>query len=69
MAAAGVVANLQPQFVVTDAAWVELRLPRSLLDTSYPTASLLAAGIPIAGGSDSPVEAPAPENILGNVVY
>lgn len=60
MADQGVVANIQPQFVTTDSAWVEARLDPSLLASSYAWKTLLMAGIKCAGGSDAPVEFPDP---------
>ncbi len=60
MVAAGVVADVQPQFVLTDSAWVDRRLPAPLLPFAYAWRTLLARGIVCAGGSDSPIELPAP---------
>lgn len=60
MVAAGVVADVQPQFVLTDSAWVDRRLPAPLLPFAYAWRTLLARGIVCAGGSDSPIEVPAP---------
>lgn len=55
-ARAGVVADIQPKFVGTDLHWAERRLGRDRLRWSYAWRSLLEAGVPCAGGSDSPVE-------------
>ena len=60
MARLGVVANVQPSFVPTDARFVERRLPAAVHPTSYCWRSLLAAGVWCAGGSDAPVELPRP---------
>jgi len=60
MAALGVVANVQPSFVPTDAHWVSARLAAPLRRTSYAWRSLLRAGVWVAGGSDAPVELPRP---------
>ena len=60
MAALGVVANIQPSFVPTDARFVSQRLAASVHRTSYAWRSLLAAGVWCAGGSDAPVELPWP---------
>ena len=60
MAALGVVANIQPSFVATDARFVSQRLAASVHRTSYCWRSLLAAGVWCAGGSDAPVELPWP---------
>ncbi|CAH1795169.1 unnamed protein product [Owenia fusiformis] len=56
----GVVANIQPQFVNTDGAWLNDRLAGSLLEYSYVWKTLLENGIHVAGGSDAPVESPEP---------
>jgi predicted amidohydrolase YtcJ len=60
MAVLGVVANIQPSFVPTDARFVSQRLAASVHRTSYAWRSLLAAGVWCAGGSDAPVELPWP---------
>ena len=60
MATLGVVANIQPSFVPTDARFVSQRLAASVHRTSYAWRSLLAAGVWCAGGSDAPVELPWP---------
>ena len=59
-AARNVVANIQPQFLTTDARWLNDRLPPPLLTHAYAWRSLLAAGVHCAGGSDSPIEEPSP---------
>ena len=56
----GVVANIQPQFVRTDAAWARRRLGPTALAHAYAWKSLLEAGVACAGGSDAPVETPEP---------
>eukprot|EP00455_Lapot_gusevi_P002305 TRINITY_DN10904_c0_g1_i1.p1 TRINITY_DN10904_c0_g1~~TRINITY_DN10904_c0_g1_i1.p1 ORF type:complete len:154 (-),score=28.34 TRINITY_DN10904_c0_g1_i1:71-532(-) len=60
MAEIGVVGNIQPQFLKTDSAWLEKRLPPSLLEFSYVWRTLLERGIVCAGGSDAPIEFPSP---------
>ena len=54
------IANIQPQFVVTDAPFARTRLPARIQEHAYVWKTLLDAGIPCAGGSDAPVEVPAP---------
>merc|ERR1711920_1179289 len=58
----GVVASIQPQFATSDAAIAPLRLgansPR--FHSSYVWKTMRQAGIPLAGGSDAPVEVPDP---------
>jgi predicted amidohydrolase YtcJ len=60
MQAMGVVADVQPQFVMTDSAWVDKRLPPQLLSYAYAWKTLMSRGIVCAGGSDSPIESPFP---------
>jgi len=60
IAANGVIANVQPSFVPTDAAWINARLEKSKLPWSYCWKTLLLAGAQVSGGSDSPVESCSP---------
>jgi predicted amidohydrolase YtcJ len=55
MALLGVVATLQPQFVTSD-TWTPDRVGPTRTARAYPFRSLLRAGVPIALGSDCPVE-------------
>ncbi len=55
MASLGVVASVQPRFIVSD-FWVEERLGASRARWTYPLKSLLRAGVVLAAGSDAPVE-------------
>jgi predicted amidohydrolase YtcJ len=59
----GVVADLQPRFVSTDKRFAEHRLGPARAPLSYACRSFLEAGIPVAFGSDCPVEPIEP--ILG----
>ncbi|MDH3259601.1 MAG: amidohydrolase [Acidimicrobiia bacterium] len=59
-AGSGVTASVQPAFMTSEAAWLEKRLGPDRLAHAYPLASLASAGVPLAGGSDCPVEAPHP---------
>jgi predicted amidohydrolase YtcJ len=56
----GVTASVQPAFMASEAGWLEKRLGPARVATAYPLASLLDAGVPVAGGSDCPVEPPHP---------
>ncbi|RHY59923.1 hypothetical protein DYB30_004326 [Aphanomyces astaci] len=60
MAALNVVANIQPSFVVTDAAFAAKRLPPALLPYSYCWQKMTRAGVVCAGGSDAPIETSNP---------
>ena len=55
MARLGVVASVQPRFVVSD-FWVDERLGVSRARWVYPFRSLLRAGVVLAAGSDAPIE-------------
>jgi len=55
MARLGVVASVQPRFVVSD-FWVDERLGISRARWAYPFRSLLRAGVILAAGSDAPIE-------------
>jgi len=56
----GLVASVQPAFLGSEAEWIENRVGSERLERTYAFASLLAAGVLVVGGSDSPVEAPDP---------
>lgn len=60
MARLGVTASIQPAFLASEASWLEKRLGPDRMDRAYPFRSLLEAGVPLLGGSDSPVELPDP---------
>jgi predicted amidohydrolase YtcJ len=61
MAHLGVTASIQPAFLASEATWLEKRLGPERMSRAYPFRSLLDAGVPLLGGSDSPVELPDPE--------
>ena len=48
--------SIQPQFVTSDAPWVYKSVPDELHDALYTWKTFLELGIPVHGGSDSPVE-------------
>lgn len=50
-----VAADIQPAFAADDAGWIAQRLGPRRLRWAYAWRSLLATGIPCAGGSDAPV--------------
>lgn len=60
MARLGVTASVQPAFLASEADWLEKRLGPERMSRAYPFRSLLEAGVPLLGGSDSPVELPDP---------
>ena len=60
MAGLGVTASIQPAFLASETTWLEKRLGADRMSTAYPFRSMLEAGIPLLGGSDSPVELPDP---------
>jgi predicted amidohydrolase YtcJ len=60
LAGLGVTASIQPAFLPSDSPWLEARLGPERLASAYPFRSLADAGVPLAGGSDCPVEPPHP---------
>jgi predicted amidohydrolase YtcJ len=56
----GITASVQPAFMASEADWLEKRLGAERLAHAYPLASLAETGVPLAGGSDCPVEPPQP---------
>jgi predicted amidohydrolase YtcJ len=61
MARLGVTASIQPAFLASEESWLEKRLGPERMSRAYPFRSLMEAGVPLLGGSDSPVELPDPE--------
>jgi predicted amidohydrolase YtcJ len=55
----GVVASVQPRFIYSD-SWAYDRLGSTRTRWLYPFSSMIGAGIPLAAGSDCPVEDPDP---------
>lgn len=68
MASLGVTASIQPAFLASEASWLEKRLGPDRMSRAYPFRSLLDAGVPLLGGSDSPVELPDPETGINAAV-
>jgi predicted amidohydrolase YtcJ len=64
MKTVGAIANVQPMFVTSDAAWLGTRLGGSKESErwrfAYAWKTLLDAGVVVAGGSDAPIEDPNP---------
>ncbi|MDL2224920.1 amidohydrolase [Eubacteriales bacterium OttesenSCG-928-M02] len=56
MAALGLCADIQPPFVPTDSPILEARVGTERAFTSYAWKTLMDLGIPLGGGSDSPIE-------------
>jgi hypothetical protein len=59
-AAHGTIASMQPVHQTSDRLMAEARLGPERLTGAYAWRSLLAAGVPLAFGSDAPVEKPDP---------
>jgi predicted amidohydrolase YtcJ len=55
-----VVGDVQPKFLTTDMKWAGDRVGPQRIRSSYAWRTMLTAGIPLAGGSDCPVEPPDP---------
>jgi predicted amidohydrolase YtcJ len=60
MADLGVWACIQPAFVPSDAPWLPHRLGTFRAGRTYRFSTMSSLGIPLAGGSDAPVESPDP---------
>ena len=60
LAETGATASVQPAFLASEFDWLERRLGTERTALTYAFRSMLDAGIPLAGGSDCPVEAPNP---------
>jgi len=56
----GVVVSVQPAFLGSEFEWIVDRVGPDRIVSTYPFASLDHAGVPLCGGSDSPVESPDP---------
>ena len=56
----GTIASVQPAFLGSEFEWIADRVGADRIVSTYPFASLDYAGVPMAGGSDSPVESPDP---------
>jgi len=56
----GITACVQPAFMASETGWLLARLGADRLERTYPFRSLTDAGVPLAGGSDCPVEPPHP---------
>jgi predicted amidohydrolase YtcJ len=52
----GVIASMQPNHLLTDMAWAEQRLGPERAKYAYAWKSFLDAGVPLAFGTDYPVE-------------
>ena len=60
MARMGIVASMQAQHATSDMPWVESRVGALRAEGAYAWRWLMDAGVPIAGGTDAPVEDPDP---------
>jgi len=56
----GVIASMQPNHLLTDMNWAEARLGHQRAATSYAWKAFLDAGVPLAFGTDYPVEPVTP---------
>ncbi len=60
MAAIGVVASVQPAFVLSDAPFLLRRLGPDRIGYAYPFRTMWEAGVSMIAGSDAPIEEPVP---------
>jgi predicted amidohydrolase YtcJ len=56
----GVTASVQPAFMASETEWLESRVGPERMPLTYAFRTLADAGVPLAGGSDCPVEPPHP---------
>jgi predicted amidohydrolase YtcJ len=56
----GVTASVQPAFIASEVDWLGDRVGPQRLPMTYAFRTLADAGVPLAGGSDCPVEPPHP---------
>lgn len=68
MARLGVTASIQPAFLASEETWLVKRIGPERMSCAYPFRSLAEAGVPLLGGSDSPVELPDPETGINAAV-
>lgn len=62
MSKLGIIASIQPPFIITDGIWVDKRLGKNSERRKYSYAwkTLLEKGVHVAGGSDAPIESNNP---------
>ncbi len=60
MASEGVVASVQPSFVLSDAPFLLRRLGPDRIRNAYPFRTMMEAGVSLIAGSDAPIEDPRP---------
>ena len=75
----GVIASMQPSHLLTDMAWAEQRIGPERSKYAYAWKSFLDAGVPLAFGTDYPVEPIAPfrgvycavtrQNVAGTMTF
>lgn len=71
MARLGVAANVQPIWAQLDSCQTELTIPRlgrERADRQYPFATMIDAGVPLAGGSDWPVSSVNPLSAMATAM-
>lgn len=71
MAHLGIIANIQPPFIITDGVWVDKRLGKNSERVKYAYAwkTLIESGVKVAGGSDSPIESNNPLLGIYSAIY
>lgn len=60
----GLIASIQPNHWLTDSRWAVARLGKERLKTAYPWRTLARLGVPLALGTDFPVEPLDPRRVL-----
>ena len=65
---AQLILSFQPSFIVSEGSWMKTRVGERL-SRVYPIRSAIDQGIPVCGGSDSPIEEPnVMEGVWGTVI-
>ncbi|MDP5170417.1 MAG: amidohydrolase, partial [Bacteroidia bacterium] len=64
-----VVISIQPTHATSDASWVEKRVGVERMKNIYPLKFFLDSGLPVALGTDVPVESPDPLKTLYSAVF
>jgi predicted amidohydrolase YtcJ len=68
MRTVGLIADIQPGFLASDAPWVTARIGPERAATSYAWGRMLSLGIPACGGSDAPIDPLDPLRAIASAV-
>lgn len=65
----GIIADIQPSFVITDTSFARKRLDESVIPYSYCWKQLMDSNIICAGGSDAPIETSNPFQGIYDAIF